>query len=248
MDLGLELTGGLLPDEGQRAGFVLLAAFLISFLAIRTSARLMRSPRVPWWPGSVTTASGLHVHHLVFGLGLVLANGFLALLLLPESPWREVLAAGFGVGAGLVLDEFALLLYLRDVYWSEEGRTSIDAVVIATLLIALGVLGVAPLDVGEAGSLVAILAAGAIHASFAVVALLKGRFVIGLAGVFLPLVAVVGALRLARPRSPWARWRYPPDSARLARATAREERMTRRRRAWSDRIAGPPSSPLARDG
>ena len=88
MDLDLELTGGLLRDDSQRAGFVLLASFLVTFLFIRTSARLMRSPRVTWWPGSVKTSGGLHIHHLVFGLGLVLPAGFLSILLTPESPRR----------------------------------------------------------------------------------------------------------------------------------------------------------------
>src|SRR3712207_8147733 len=65
---------------------------LASFLFIRTSARLMRSPKVPWWPGSVQTEGGLHVHHLVFGIVLMLALGF-ALALQPPSPWLEIFAA-----------------------------------------------------------------------------------------------------------------------------------------------------------
>jgi hypothetical protein len=65
--LRLDLPMRFLDLPGQRAGFVLLAAFLGSFLFIRTTARLMRSPTVPWWPGSVTTSSGLHLHDLVWG-------------------------------------------------------------------------------------------------------------------------------------------------------------------------------------
>ena len=87
----MELTGGLLRDDGQRAGFVTLAAFLVTFLFIRTSARLMRDPRVTWWPGSVKTSGGLHIHHLVFGLGLVLPAGFLSILLMPERSLRLTL-------------------------------------------------------------------------------------------------------------------------------------------------------------
>ena len=63
LTLRLELPAHFLDLEAQRAGFVLLAAFLASFLFIRTSARLIRSPKVPWWPGSVVTDSGLHLHH-----------------------------------------------------------------------------------------------------------------------------------------------------------------------------------------
>lgn len=69
--LGFDLPTRFLDKPGQRAGFVVLAAFLVSFLFIRTSARLMRSPRVPWWPGSVSTSSGLHLHHLVWGIVLL---------------------------------------------------------------------------------------------------------------------------------------------------------------------------------
>ena len=121
-----------LPTE--RAGFVLLGAFLISFLFIRTSARLIRSPKVSWWPGSVTTSSGLHLHHLVWGIVLLLVAGFLGFVTRPKSPWEEVLAGLFGVGAGLTLDEFALWIYLRDVYWAEEGRASFDAGIVAAVL------------------------------------------------------------------------------------------------------------------
>ena len=74
-----ELPDTFLDQPGTRAGFVLLGAFLLSFLFIRTSARLMRSPRVPWWPGSVTTDTGLHLHHLVWGIVLILLAGFLGL-------------------------------------------------------------------------------------------------------------------------------------------------------------------------
>src|SRR5437763_10622282 len=108
LTLRFDLPARFLDVPGQRAGFVLLAAFLVSFLFIRTSARLMRSPKVPWWPGSVTTESGLHLHHLVWGIVLLLLSGFLGFVTKPSSPRTEILAGLFGVGAGLTLDEFAL--------------------------------------------------------------------------------------------------------------------------------------------
>jgi lysyl-tRNA synthetase class 2 len=242
VDWRLELTGGLLRDHDQRTGFVLLASLLVSFVFIRTSARLMRSPRVPWWPGSVTTSSGLHIHHLVFGVAMLMASGSLALLSAPESPWREVLAAVFGVGAGLTLDEFALLLYLRDVYWAEEGRKSLDAVIIATLLTGLAVLGVAPLDLDNAeGSIAAVAIGGLWILAISVVAALKGKVFVGIVGLFVPLVSLVGATRLAKPSSPWARWRYASHPRKLARATARHRREDAVRLAFFDRVAGAPS-------
>jgi hypothetical protein len=243
--LSFEVPARFLDVPGQRAGFVLLAAFLGSFLFIRTSARLMRSPRVPWWPGSVTTESGLHLHHLVWGIVLILMAGFLDFAVNPVSPWNEILAAMFGVGAGLTLDEFALWIYLRDVYWSEEGRSSFDAVVIATLIGGLIVLGFAPFDLGDNGSSISTLAvAVVIDVSLASVAILKGKPLIGLIGIFIPVVSLVGAVRLAAPHSAWARRRYSADGRKLARSTARWRRIETRRRRLADAIAGAPGIPV----
>src|SRR2546422_5357103 len=155
--LHFDLPARFLDNTPERTGFVLLGVFLVSFLFIRTSARLIRSPRVPWWPGSVTTGSGLHLHHLVWGIVLLLTMGFLGFALDAGSPWHELLAGGFGVGAGLTLDEFALWVYLRDVYWTEEGRASLDAVVVAAALGGLIVLGIAPFDLPNNSSSVATL-------------------------------------------------------------------------------------------
>ena len=82
IEIGGEET---LATGANRAGFVLFAAFLLSFGFIRMSTRLMRSPKVPWWPGSVSTG-GVHVHHLVFGIVLILAAGFASIAFQPESP------------------------------------------------------------------------------------------------------------------------------------------------------------------
>ena len=117
----------------------------------------MRSPRVPWWPGSVTTESGLHLHHLVWGIVLILSAGFLGFAINPVSPWNEILAGLFGVGAGFTLDEFALWVYLRDVYWGQEGRKSFDAVIVATVLGGLVLLGLAPFNVKDNSSSIASL-------------------------------------------------------------------------------------------
>jgi hypothetical protein len=236
-----ELTGGVLRDQGQRSGFLLLAAFLVSFLFIRTSARLMRSPRVPWWPGSVETKGGVHIHHLVLGIGLLLVSGFLDFTFTVPSPWREVLAAAFGVGAGLTLDEFALLVYLRDVYWAREGRASLEAVVIATLLAGLVVLGIAPFDLGNKASIAVIALTALIVLVLSAVAILKGKLAMGLVGLFVPLVAIVGAVRLAKPGSPWARGRYAASSAKLERAMRRFSRQQAIRDRWLNRLGGAPS-------
>jgi hypothetical protein len=215
---------------------------LVSFLFIRTSARLMRSPKVPWWPGSVTTEGGLHVHHLVFGIVLMLATGF-ALALQPASPWTEIFAAGFGIGAGLTLDEYALWLHLEDVYWAEEGRRSVDAVVIAALLGGLLLMGFLPFSTDD-GALPIVLTMVVVLALSAV-AILKGKIVMGVAGVLFPIVSLIGAIRLAKPGSFWAERRYEPGSRKLARASKRYVRHTKRYQRFQDRVAGAPEGPPA---
>jgi hypothetical protein len=243
IDLSFEFTGGLLRDLGQRTGFVVLASFLLSFLIIRTSARMTRSDRFPWWPGSVKTSSGLHIHHFVWGFGFLLVSGFLSLALDPVSPWREVLAAGFGAGAGLTLDEFALILYLEDVYWAKQGRTSLDAVIAAALLGGLVVVGLAPFDLQGRGDSVGLIAMTvAVIVVISGISFAKGKLLVGLVGLFLPPVSLFGAVRLARPSSPWANRWYPPGSHKLRKATERDERQTARRHTWMDRIGGAPSS------
>jgi hypothetical protein len=243
ISLTFDLPARFLDDRGERTGFVLLGAFLIAFLFIRTSARLIRSPRVSWWPGSVKTTSGLHLHHLVWGIVLLLVTGFLGFSLNPDSPWQEVLAAGFGIGAGLTLDEFALWIYLRDVYWAEEGRASFDAVVVAASLGALIVLGIAPFDLPHNGSSVTATALTVLVVTLVSAgAILKGRHYIGLIGIFLPLASLAVIFRLAAPGSPWARRFYAPGSSKLARAQARFARASRRRRRLAEAISGAPSS------
>jgi hypothetical protein len=214
-------------EPGRECGFLLLLAFLISFSFIRTSARLMRSPRVPWWPGSVE-AGGVHIHHLVWGISLVLVSGFAAFVSDLYSPWWQVTSIAFGIGAGLTLDEFALWVYLRDVYWSAEGRDSIDAVILVTLLAGLVVLGVQPFDLDQTGAAVGTTGAVVVVLGLATVSFLKGRLLLGAISIFVPVVGLVAAVRLAKPNSPWARRRYRGRRAhRLERATARHERDTR---------------------
>ncbi len=237
------LSDTQLAHQSARAGFVLLGSFLLSFVLIRASTRLMRSPRVPWWPGSITTEGGLHVHHLVFGIVLMLVSGFLAIALRLSSPWLELVAAGFGVGAGLTLDEFALWLHLDDVYWAEEGRKSVDAVIIAAVVAGLILLGAKPLDANDTSSVVGIAVAVVVVLGLCTAAFLKGRVLLGIAGLVFPPLALLGVVRLARPSSPWARWRYPADGRRMRRATARFARHARRYRRWQDWIGGAPSIP-----
>lgn len=240
VEINFELNGDFLGGDGARAGFLLLAGMLGSFGFIRMSARLMRSPKVPWWPGSVETKGGLHIHHLVFGISLLRLTGFLGFALQPDSPWLEVLAVAFGIGAGLTLDEFALWLYLEDVYWSEEGRRSVDAMVIATIVAGGLLLGFVPLG-SDSGTGAALVIPIAFNLAVCILAALKGKIASAIIGMFAPLVSIIAAIRLARPGSPWARRRYALGSGKLAKAEAREERRRRRVVRWQNRIGGAPT-------
>jgi hypothetical protein len=238
MGLHFEISRHFLDEPAQRAGFILLGAFLVSFLFIRTSARLIRSPRVSWWPGSVTTGGGLHLHHLVWGIVLVLFSGFLNFALGPTGVWLDVLAAVFGIGAGLTLDEFALWVHLEDVYWTEQGRASLDAVVVATLLGGLVVLGLAPFDLSNQSSAVTSLAVVvAVDLLLCILAILKGKPILGLTGLFVPIASLVGAIRLAAPALP-ARRAQAGALAGAVSARARPSSPGARRDRWRSQPAG----------
>ena len=201
---------------GKEIHFLILAAFTLTFGFIRTSAHLIRA-QVRWWPGNVETSGGTHIHHLVWGILLILTMGYLGLAVVDMgSPWLELTAICFGIGMGLTLDEFALWLNLEDVYWSSKGRQSIDAVVIAASLLVVSLLGLwFWIDVYEA--LLLLLGVGGEQftgsesAAFLVpwqllgivlglVCLVKGKHLVGIVGLFIPLVAVIGAVRLVTGR------------------------------------------------
>jgi hypothetical protein len=240
-DADLQLTQEFLGRPGQRAGFLVLAGLIAGFLFIRTSTRLIRM-QVSWWPGNVETSSGLHIHHLVWGILTIMLTGFLSFSFQPGSPWLEMLAVGFGVGCGLTLDEFALWLHLEDVYWSEEGRSSIDAVFLAIMVGWLMIVGVAPFDSGEGGSVLAIVALVASNVTLALFSVAKGKLLTAVLGAFIPFIGMVGAIRLAKPKSRWAKRRYKPDSRKLRKATERNKRIERFQETLINAIGGRPST------
>jgi hypothetical protein len=244
--VNLELsTDSVLDSEEQRAGLILLGAMLLSFAFIRLSTRMIRA-EVSWWPGNVTPG-GLHIHHLVFGIVLMMAAGFLGFVTPSDSPWLEIFAGLFGVGMGLTLDEFALWLYLDDVYWSEEGRDSVDAVIFAAIIAGGYLVGFVPLGAGDGESTVAIVSSVVINLALCALVALKGKISAAVIGMFIPPVAWVAAIRLARPGSFWARKRYGEGGKKLAKATARKERHDRRVRWFQDLVGGAPSKPSPRE-
>lgn len=232
------------PHPGAGAAFLVLVAFLVSFLLIRTSARLTRS--VPWWPGGVE-AGGVHVHHLVFGICLMLLSGFLAFAAPLDAPWWHLEAILFGVGAGFTLDEFALWVRLEDVYWAEEGRSSFDAVVCTFAFAALVVLGTRPFGLDAPASIWGTAAAVTLVVGFATVAFAKGRVLLGVVGLFVPVAAIFAACRLARPGSPWARRRYSHEQVERAQERFASSRPAQRlRRHVGDAVAGRPTAEVQR--
>jgi hypothetical protein len=237
---------GNLVEHEEQGFFLVLCGFLLSFAFIRTSARLMRSPKVPWWPGSVVSESGVHLHHLVWGIVTMMIAGSLGFLAFGRSPHTEIFAFVFGVGAGLTIDEFALWVHLDDVYWAEEGRSSIDAVVIAAAGMLLVLFGYSPVAIesGSAGTVIGSIIATAFAFSVVAICFFKGRILHGVVGAFVFPVAVYGACRIGKPHSAWARHRYgerrPRKQAKAEDRFAPERRTERFKEAFRDIVGGKP--------
>ncbi|MFF5208633.1 hypothetical protein [Streptosporangium sp. NPDC000396] len=218
---------------GKLRLFCFFVFFIATFLFIRISVRMIRA-QVKWWPGNVTPG-GTHIHHVVFGLVFMCVGGISGLAVEDgTSIPAGLLAALFGVGTSLVLDEFALVLHLDDVYWKEQGRLSVDAVFVAAALCGLALLGASPLELGDLlapqpdGELLStpeIALIVGFNTLLSLVTLFKGKIWTGLIGIYVTPLALVGAIRLARPGSPWARRRYEPDSGKLHRAEWREKKI-----------------------
>ncbi|MEU4578026.1 hypothetical protein ACBI99_33780 [Nonomuraea sp. ATR24] len=210
---------------GRLPLFCFFVALIVTFIATRINVRLIRA-KIGWFRN--VNVGEMHIHHVVFGVILMLVGGVAGLIVSGGSQTGYAVAASvFGMGSALVLDEFALILHLHDVYWEEEGRTSVDAVFIAVGITGLLLTGLRPLvwDYALPISPVPLIAA---HLAMVVITLLKGKIWTGMVGMFVPILLAVGVVRLARPGSPWAHWFFAGRSPRkLARAIRREERWRR---------------------
>lgn len=241
-----------------------LIAFLVTFLVTRTIVRYIRAtaasdkPKKWWQPRNISGSDGTHIHHVVIGVVLVMVSGVTMVTLAVDGGVREFTAAAilFGIGAALVLDEFALILHLQDVYWAEDGRTSVDAVFVAVAVAGLLVLGFNPLSFfditiwreDDSVASRALVVGGAVYTlAMAVIVLLKGKVWTGLVGMFFNPLLIVGAIRLSRPHAPWARWRYTTRPKKMHRALERERYMRRpvvQAKLWlQDAVAGMPHFP-----
>ena len=233
-------------DSGRLPLFLCFAAFVVTFITTRVITRMIRADRGPFKDD--VTSSGTHIHHSVPGIILLITGAYIGVAAQSDTGWSIASALLVGVGSSLVLDEFALILHLQDVYWSNEGRISVEMVSLAVGALGLVLVGLDPFSVDEsvAGSQVlATVIVLAVNIPAIVVCVDKGKFKLALFGAFIPFVAIVGALRLARPDSRWARRRYD-DEARAA-ADARMRRYDARfgpATDWIlDFVAGRPSKP-----
>ncbi|OBJ49772.1 hypothetical protein [Mycobacterium sp. 1423905.2] len=249
-------------DRGRLPLLCCLVAFILTFFVTRSFVRFIRhcadrgrSPR--WWQPRNVHVGTLHIHHVTFGVVLVMISGLtlVTLSVNGQEPEFAIAATLFGIGAALVLDEYALILHLSDVYWSEDGRSSVDAVFAAVAVAGLLMLGLHPLmfflPIRQGPDWVllqsTLLGGLVLTLPLAVVVLLKGKVWTGLLGMFLVVLLIVGAVRLSRPHAPWARWRYTTRPVKMHRALQRERTLRRpvvQAKLWVQGIvAGTPSLP-----
>jgi hypothetical protein len=137
-----------IPDRPRRRIFVAWVSFFLTFAGVRAVVYAVLHQIPPFH--FVVQPSGRHIHHLVFGIILLLLVGYGWLAEIGTGSddssilVSRLMSILYGVGAALTLDEFALWLNLRDVYWAREGRVSIDAIILFGALLAASAWG-APL-------------------------------------------------------------------------------------------------------
>jgi len=132
-------------DQPRQRMFLASVAFVITFVGVRAIVILIRHDVGPFqW----VLVRGHHIHHLVWGILILLLVGYGWLLDLGRSHTpmaiflSRLMSVSYGVGAALTLDEFALWLNLEpDAYWNREGRLSIDAVIVFGSVLAMGAWG-----------------------------------------------------------------------------------------------------------
>jgi hypothetical protein len=249
-------------DRGRLPLLCCLVAFILTFFVTRTFVRFIRHRKdaglpAGWWQPRNVHIGGVHIHHVAFGVVLVLISGLTLVTLSVDGrePEFTMAATFFGIGAALVLDEYALILHLSDVYWEEDGRTSVDAVFAAVAVAGLLIMGLHPLmfflpiwnDADSVALRAVVAGALVLTLPLAVVVLFKGKVWTGLLGMFIVVLLVIGAIRLSRPHAPWARWRYTNQPDKMRRALQRERTLRRpvvRVKLWLQcAIAGTPRRP-----
>jgi hypothetical protein len=218
-------------EPGKLPLLLALTAFVLTFLITRVITRLIRAGKGPF--RNISGSGGVHIHHVVPGIVLTVVGGFGSVAGDGDGFGALISAVLFGMGVGLVLDEFALILHLDDVYWSEEGRKSVEVVVLTAALVGLMLVGFLPfgvndLDDEEVQGRGAVMLSMGTNFLIALIALAKGKTRTAIFGVVIPFIAVIGAIRLARPTSAWARRFYRRRPRARARSWKRAYRHDRR--------------------
>jgi hypothetical protein len=210
--------------DGYKGPLLLsFTAFVVTFVASRTVTRLIRAGKGPFHNFST---GGVHMHHSTPGVLLLIAGGFTALGSPPLSAWTYASGVIVGTGAALVLDEFAMIFRLQDVYWSQEGQMSVNMVTLVAACVGLAAVGVSPFNVkGLAGAALAVRLGATLallcHLILLTITALKGKYPTTLIGLF------ISPVTWGSPPSDW------PDPHRRGRATAT------RRRSWPAPNNGP---------
>jgi hypothetical protein len=128
-------------DLGRRVAIRVLIAFLVTLVILRVVTAIIHFELLPHGPfRNLVTGNGLHIHHLFWGILLLMLTGFAALATRAPA-WHLRIAIIFGIALGLTLDEFALWLRLADVYWSPEGIESLKAAAVVAALLGLYAFG-----------------------------------------------------------------------------------------------------------
>jgi hypothetical protein len=143
--VGVAVSGYAAAPRSETVLFNLLAGFLGSFALVRISTLGIRDG---WGPFRNVSVGGRHIHHFVPGILIAFASGTTALLTNDEA-LEERLAVTTGVGMGLTFDEAALLLDLRDVYWTRQGLLSVQLSLGATAILSIAILTQRMLRRGE---------------------------------------------------------------------------------------------------
>ncbi|MFN8160459.1 MAG: hypothetical protein U0R52_05375 [Solirubrobacterales bacterium] len=143
--VGVALEGYAATPRSEAVLFNLQAGFLGAFALVRLSTLAIRDGRGPFRNVHVR---GRHIHHFVPGILIAFASG-VAALLTDDSRLEDRLALPMGAGMGLTFDESALLLDLRDVYWSEEGMLSVQVSLGLTTILSTAILTLRMLRRGE---------------------------------------------------------------------------------------------------
>ncbi|MFJ6853398.1 hypothetical protein ACIQM3_23195 [Streptomyces sp. NPDC091271] len=233
-------------EPGKLPLLLALSAFVLTFAITRTVTRMIRAGKGPF---RNITPGGVHVHHVVPGVVLTVVGGFGAVASGQWGVAAGIFAVIFGMGAGLVLDEFALILHLDDVYWTEEGRQSVEVVVLTASLVLLVLAGFSPLGVDELSgeqqqNRLGVVLTYVVNFAFVLIALFKGKARMAVLGTLIPFIALIGALRLARPASLWAkrfyRRRHRARAKAVLRAYHHDVRWAGPRRRFQDLIGGAP--------